>query len=210
LRTGSIPVRATIGNKAGVDSPPLAAGELAPPPTLTFELSPQSSPKPKSGPTINRHESNQGYGTPWEFIRACEAKFRLPVVWDLAANAANAKADRWYDEAFNALVQPWHTLRPSGGLLWLNPPFGDIATWAEKCAAEARLGARILLLTPASVGTNWFRDHIYGQARVCALNGRITFVGASDPYPKDCMVSAYGCGGAGFEVWQWMKEVRHE
>ena len=124
-------------------------------------------------------------------------------MWDLAASEANAKADAWYDEEMNALGRPWHQINAPGGMLWLNPPFDDIAPWAEKCAAESvQPGcAPILLLTPASIGTNWFRDFVFRHALVFALNGRIKFVGASDPYPKDLMLSVYGLGVTGFNIW---------
>lgn len=125
------------------------------------------------------------------------------MVWDLAASEANAKADAWYDEEMNALARPWHQINAPMGMLWLNPPFDDIAPWAEKCAAECGQPgcAPILLLTPASVGTNWFRDFVFRHALVFALNGRIKFVGSSDPYPKDLMLSVYGLGVTGFNIW---------
>ena len=166
-----------------------------------FENRPQSSPK--AGPTVKRHKSNQAYATPPNFIRACEEKFGRSIVWDLAANAANTKANFWYDEDMNSLAQPWHTIFAPAGMLWLNPPFDDIAPWAQKCAIESAIQgcAPILLLTPASIGTNWFRDHVYERAKVLALNGRIQFVGATDPYPKDLMLSVFGLGAAGFEIW---------
>lgn len=159
---------------------------------------------------MNRHRSNQGYATPPNFVRACEELFGRRVVWDLAASEANTKADRWYDEAMNSLLQPWHRINAPGGMLWLNPPFDNIAPWAEKCATESALPGcpPILLLTPASIGSNWFRDHVFVQARVIALNGRIQFVGASDPYPKDLILSVYGLGGNALEIWTLPKEAR--
>lgn len=155
-----------------------------------------------TGASMNRHASNQSYGTPFPLIRACERFFRGSIVWDLAANGSNTKASFFYDEECNSLQQEWHKITPDG-LLWLNPPFGNIEPWAQKCAAEARLGARILFLTPASVGANWFANHVHGNAYVLALQGRITFVGASDPYPKDCIISAFGFGITGFSPWKW-------
>lgn len=47
LRTGSIPVRATIENKAGVDSPQFAPVEQSFASAWQKEFSPQSSPKPR-------------------------------------------------------------------------------------------------------------------------------------------------------------------
>ena len=56
---------------------------------------------------------------------------------------------------------------------------------------------------PASVGSNWFRDHVFQKSLVLFLNNRIKFVGAKDAYPKDCIIAAYGFGAPGFEMWRW-------
>lgn len=199
-RTGIEPVRDVGESSPIVVNTSIADSDTAPKIATQIEISPQLSPK--SGPTVRRHKSNQAYATPPNLIRACEAKFQRRIVWDLAAGEHNAKADKWYDAEMNSLVQPWHQISAPGGLLWLNPPFDEIGPWAEKCAAESIQGcAPILMLTPASIGTNWFRDFVFRQAMVFALNGRIQFVGASDPYPKDLMLSVYGLGASGFSIW---------
>lgn len=156
--------------------------------------------------------SRQDYGTPAEFMRAVALKFGQPA-WDLAASAENAKAPNWIGADRDSLIQDWFRLP---GLLWLNPPFARIEPWARKCVEESRLGARILLLTPASVGSDWHKDHVHGKAFVYFLNGRITFdgtppnprTGRIDQYPKDCMVSAFGFGRTGFDVWNWRETLR--
>lgn len=207
--SGSNPVAPTTFNKADID--PLLLPKVEPPADSTTELhsSPQSSPILRSGPTVKRHKSNQAYATPWELIRACERRFCHPIVFDLAANEINAKAGEFFSVADNALAKSWDLVGGEGlGMCWLNPPFDDITPWAKKCAEEADKGARILLLTPASIGANWFRDHVHRRAYVLALNGRITFEGASDPYPKDCMISAFGFGAVGFDVWTWQQKAK--
>lgn len=163
----------------------------------------------RTGATMRRHKSPQGYGTPWDLIRACQVFFRRRVLWDLAANEGNAKAERFITKEQDSLSMSWGALaRGRSDMLWLNPPFSDIAPWARKCAQEGMSGAPILLLTPASIGSNWFREHVFGKAAVFALNGRITFTGATQPYPKDCIISAFGLQmGPGFSVWQWGKDV---
>lgn len=151
---------------------------------------------------MRRGQSKQDYATPPDFMDAVRLRYG-PISFDLAAHAGNTKHERYYTEENNSLVQPWHKL---DGLLWLNPPFADIAPWAAKCAQESRLGARILFLVPASVGSNWFRDHVYGHAAVSFLNGRISFDGIA-PYPKDCLL-AYYCGGTAMVgVWTWRLDL---
>lgn len=104
-------------------------------------------------------------------------------------------------EEDDALARDWTQL---GGNLWLNPPFANIMPWAAKCRAFGPRGGprRILFLTPASVGSDWFASHVHGAARVLALSPRLRFVGAADHYPKDCMLSVFG-DEPGFDVWRW-------
>ncbi|HET9954140.1 MAG TPA: DNA N-6-adenine-methyltransferase [Polyangiaceae bacterium] len=152
-------------------------------------------------------ESKQDYATPRALIRAVEHRFG-PIAWDLAAHKDNAVCDLWIGEQQDSLGVRWAS--ELGGLLWLNPPFDRIEDFARKCAREAREGARILMLTPASVGANWFWDYCSPSrdALVLALTPRLTFEGETDPYPKDCVVSAYGFGTVGFERWQWRQPRR--
>lgn len=155
---------------------------------------------PKTGATLNRGRSNQAWGTPWEFIRACVHRFG-PISHDLAAGVDNRKANEFFGEMDNSLVQDWTRL---DGNLWLNPPFANIGTWAEKCAVtSARRRGFILFLTPASIGTEWFEAYVHHRAVVLALSPRLTFEGADDPYPKDLMLSVYGYGLSGFNTWRW-------
>ena len=158
----------------------------------------------KSGAALNRHNSKQDYETPDEFIEAVERRFGR-IEFDLAAHAKNTKHRRFFSKQHNSLEQDWHQL---GGLLWLNPEFKYIAPWAEKCKVEAAKGARIALLTPASVGTVWFAEHVHGNALVLGLSPRLTFGGEKTPYPKDLMLSMFGPAGEvpwgrGFDVWRW-------
>ena len=160
-------------------------------------------------PAQKPHKSKQDYGTPWELIRAVEARWGK-LFLDLAAldDGSNAKAPAWFGESDDYLTQkltPGLGL-PDDALCWCNPPFANIAPWARKWAADAALGARIIALVPASIGSEWFAAHVYRKALVVALRPRLTFEGCSDPYPKDCMLLVYGQrGGNGglFEAWRW-------
>lgn len=152
-----------------------------------------------TGATLNRGSSRQDYETPSDFIAAVEARFGIINV-DLAATKANTKGQVWIDEAQDSLTVDWSRLR---GNLWLNPPFNNITPWAKKCSDESKKGCKIFFLTPASVGSNWFAQYIFGQSHVLFLNGRLTFVGASDPYPKDCILSCFGFPTQGFNIWKW-------
>ncbi len=148
--------------------------------------------------------SKQDYGTPWEFIRAVEKRFG-PLVVDLAAREGNAKAKCWVDHSIDSLTLDWNDLgtgKLGNGHLWCNPPFANITPWAAKCAQWSHWTADIFLLTPASVGSRWFAEHVHGKALVLALSPRLTFEGCTAPYPKDCILSVYG-ETPGFDVWRW-------
>ena len=143
--------------------------------------------------------SRQDYGTPWPFIRAVEQKFGR-LVFDLAASYTNKKAPDFYSQGDDALRQHWHKLK---GLLWLNPPYGNIRPWVQKCAHESMLGANILLLVPAAVGANWFAEHVHDQAVVNFVRPRLVFEGCADPYPKDLILCFYSMGFRGYQTWKW-------
>jgi hypothetical protein len=151
-----------------------------------------------TGASLNRGASRQDYGTPPDLLRAVETRFGL-LTADLACTPDNQVATTFEHFYHGSDEIPW----PREGRLWLNPPFSNIDTWAEKCAAWQPLyGAKLLFLTPASVGSNWFAKHVHGRAMVLALSPRITFVGCKDPYPKDCILSVFG-ESPGFNLWRW-------
>lgn len=155
----------------------------------------------KTGASLNRGRSKQDYGTPIEFMRAVGLRFGWPA-FDLACTRENAKAPvGYYHPEDDAFEHDWSIL---AGVLWLNPPFANIGPWARKCAVEGstRRGL-LLLLTPASIGTDWYANHVHRHAMVLGLSPRLTFEGTTDPYPKDLMLSVYGYGMSGFDTWRW-------
>lgn len=151
--------------------------------------------------------TKQDYGTPRAFIRAVERRFG-PIVHDLAAHAENAKHASYYTEADDSLAQPWAEAFPAGNL-WLNPPFKNIAPWAEKSRIEAaKRQGLILMLTPASVASIWYREQVERHAFVRTVMPRLTFEGESDPYPKDLMLSIFNrYGFVGLSSWNWSEDA---
>jgi phage N-6-adenine-methyltransferase len=147
--------------------------------------------------------SKQDYATPAVFVEAVERRFgKLQV--DLAATARNAKASRYVTPREDSLALRWYD-HFRDKRCWLNPPFQHIDPWATKCASEGLLMGcgMVLFLTPASIGSNWFAEHVHHQAFVLALQGRLSFDGIA-PYPKDCMLSVFGPKVTpGFDVWNW-------
>lgn len=156
-------------------------------------------PPQRTGPSMNKGRSKQDYETPKEFIDAVTRRFGT-LDFDLAASEENAKANEYFTEKDDALSRNWAHV--SGSLLWLNPPFADIAPWAEKCALHASPTTRILLLVPAAVGSNWYAEHVHPHASVLAVRPRLSFDGINS-FPKDLILAAYGFGVRGFDLWKW-------
>jgi phage N-6-adenine-methyltransferase len=152
-------------------------------------------------PAQRPHRSEQTVETPKDFLDAIAARFgRLD--FDLACTKENAKAPR--PVTSGSLELDWSQFT---GNLWLNPPYTDLGAWASKCRSESIKSHKwnhILLLTPASVGSNWWSKHVDGQAAVYFLSPRLTFVGHSSSYPKDLALSVYGEKPV-YECWRWKK-----
>jgi phage N-6-adenine-methyltransferase len=154
--------------------------------------------------------SQQTVGTPREFIAAVEKRWSALSV-DLAASPGNAKAPlAIYEDERDSLTVPWGDEYPDM-LHWLNPPFDNIAAFAEKCAREGELmfsrrrGERIFFLVPASVGANWWAEWVHPSARIKLLSPRLTFEGHTQPYPKDCALCIFGDEPLEphYEPWRW-------
>lgn len=183
-------------------------------------MSGRRMPRQKPGLSV------QSVGTPWSLITAACNKLRIERFnWDLAAEESNTKAPyslideqfrmkrRYFNEADDALSQPWHRLNEynqTGGTpwSWLNPPFGNISEWAEKCCLEAARGAFIAMLVPSSTGARWWVAHVHGHAYVLHLWGRVTFEGHDKPYPKDVSLCLYTpTGFKGVDFWDWRMDM---
>lgn len=111
----------------------------------------------------------------------------------------------------DAFKQDWSKCARGDEILWLNCEFGDCAEWAAECVRQSRnKGVRILLLTPASVGSNWARDIIFPHAEIVTiLSGRISFAHGA-PFPKDCMLSLFtGDAPQDLCIWDWRKDKVH-
>lgn len=164
-------------------------------------------------PKQKPHESVQVVQTDPLLIKAVKRRWgRIDV--DLAASDENAQAYSYITEEDDAFSYDWGERDFAKKVMWLNPPFSKIEPWAKKCAATSlallKNKSKIIMLTPASVSSNWFANHVWGRAKVIALQGRLTFVGHTTSFPKDCILSVYGPtipSLADFEVWDWRKDA---
>ncbi len=150
-------------------------------------------------------DSKQDYQTPPELIRAVKLKLGVTEFYrDLAADQFNTQAKVFYTKEDDSLTQSWET--PMGQWNWLNPEYEDIEQWVLRGLLQRGV-ANTAILIPSSTGANYWRDFIHHKSRVLFLNGRVTFVGHTMPYPKDLALILYGGGlKHGYEVWDWRKE----
>lgn len=159
-------------------------------------------------PAQNPGASEQAVGTPPEFLRAVVRRFG-PIRWDLAADSTNHVVEKWYGpgspDGEDSLVMPWWQLP---GVLFLNPPFGNIKPFAEKLADEGPRGARVKMLVPAAVSTEWWAKFVHNRALVLLLRPRLKFVTHDHGFPKDlALVCAGPWMAPGYHTWRWDAEV---
>lgn len=151
-------------------------------------------------------ENRQNWGTPPDLMSAIEKRWGKPG-FDLAASAENTKAEAFYSEDEDSLVQDWITPKGLDPLVrFCNPQYENIARYAEKCAEVRFLPRWTLLLVPASIDSNWFENYVHNKAFWCGLKGRVKFIGAKHPYMKPLMIAAYGFGVTGCSPWAWRKQ----
>ena len=154
--------------------------------------------------------SEQEVRTPPEFLTAVKCLLGTKGFGiDLAASKENATAPSYFTEDDDSLNIDWAGYIGISAWAWLNPPYAHIEPWVKKAAKERRHlsnYAGIAMLVPASTGANWWRDYVDRTAHVLLLNGRLTFVGHTAPYPKDCALLLYSLQHPpSYEVWSWAK-----
>ncbi len=145
-------------------------------------------------------KSEQSVQSPPDFMDAVTKRFGA-MDFDLAADENNTQVDKYFfSEKDDSLAQNWNDIE--GKNAWLNPPYSDIKPWVKKCSEVHNKNLNIFVLIPASVGSNYFADYIFGKALVLFLSPRMTFVNHVNPYPKDLLLVIYG-QTPGFECWRW-------
>jgi phage N-6-adenine-methyltransferase len=155
-------------------------------------------------PRQKPHQSEQVVVTPMEFVMAVERHLNIRDGFyiDLAATEDNTRAPEFFTPEDDSLTRNWKRLIPETAWAWLNPPYSDISPWVQKAKESQR---QIVVLVPASVGSNWWKEHVHREAWVLFLNRRITFEGHTAGYPKDLALIVYGPdkAGCGYDIWDW-------
>jgi hypothetical protein len=81
----------------------------------------------------------------------------------------------------DGLKVPWR------GVVWLNPPYGDLRSWCEKAYSYAKDGGTVIALLPAWTDAPWFHDFVsYG--RITFIRGKLAYVGRTGYAPFGSMI----------------------
>lgn len=115
--------------------------------------------------------NGRDWATPPELYEPLDAEFGFTL--DPCATPETAKCNRYYTEAEDGLSKSW-----AGEIVFMNPPYGrEIRAWTEKAVREAREGATVVGLLPASTDLDWWHDHVLAEdAEVRYLRGRPRFL----------------------------------
>lgn len=127
------------------------------------------------------------WATPQELFDQLNARFGFGL--DVCATAENAKCERYFTRADNALMQTW------AGVCWMNPPYGrEIGLWVAKAHDSARAGATVVCLLPVRSDTVWWQRFVEPAGEVEFIKGRIRFGGAAAgaPFPSAVVVFRRG------------------
>lgn len=125
-----------------------------------------------AGRTRNKGRYNgngRHWGTPPEVFNPLHAEFNFTL--DPCATAESAKCAKFYTESDNGLTKDW-----SGERVFMNPPYGrEIYPWTRKAREEAKRGALVVGLLPASCDLSWWHEDVIGHAEVRYIRGRVRF-----------------------------------
>lgn len=132
-------------------------------------------PKSKLQPLMSRKATGgqDNWSTPPYVVRWLQHWLAIDSFdLDVCADALNAKAPDWFDEDTDGLKQKWE------GYCFCNPPYSQIAAWAQKAFASANEGGgdtTVAMLIPARTDTRYWHDYIAKADEILFIKGRLAF-----------------------------------
>jgi phage N-6-adenine-methyltransferase len=129
---------------------------------------------------------NHEWETPPEFFDRLNKMFHFTM--DVAASPENAKCEKFYTRADDALTQPWP------GRVWCNPPYGRyIGQWVEKAYRESLElhNGLVCILLASRTDTRWWHDWAMKASVIYLVKGRLQFVGAPSAAPFPSAVALF-------------------
>jgi site-specific DNA-methyltransferase (adenine-specific) len=136
------------------------------------------------------------WGTPPEVFGPLHAEFNFTL--DACATEDNAKVGHFYTEVDDGLAHDWCHER-----VFMNPPYGrEIYAWTRKARDEAKRGALVVGLLPASCDLKWWHEDVVGHAEVRYIRGRVRFL-TDGPY------RASGFFASVIVIWHPTQQIQH-
>ena len=124
--------------------------------------------------------------TPQDLFDKLDAEFHFNL--DVCAIPENAKCDLFFTKKDNGLIRNW-----SGGVCWLNPPYGSqTSKWLNRLMQHGKGIALVF----ARTDTGWFQGYASRADAICFINKRVQFVraGQAEQHAKGLKVKNSGSG----------------
>jgi hypothetical protein len=132
------------------------------------------------------------------------------IVADVACRSTNAKYPiaLAIDKGVDGLRFPWHEIPAlsEGAAAFCNPPHSTIDQWIQKSIEESDFETRVIMLIPASTGTDHWHDLVLPNAveiqevkHRISFFGKIKIKGQSKDLPKDQVQYKMGYAPATFD-----------
>lgn len=155
--------------------------------------------------SMNKHDPNSklDWETPQWLVKYVKNDF--PLVADLCADEQNAvtpffvtkELDIFSDETEQRITANSESLLAMGPWFWINPPYeprGRTGLYVQRAVEilPERYGFGLIALIPASVGSAWWRRHVYPHFDVLVFPPRFGFVERGSPqvYDESCTKSS--------------------
>jgi len=127
---------------------------------------------------VHKARRSEEWCTPQALFDVLNSEFHFDL--DPCATPGNAKCSRFYTKDDDGLSKTWR------GVVFMNPPFYDTATWVTKAVMSAREGATVVCLLPSRTDTRWWHD-FYKEAEIRWIRGRVKFNGKTNA-PFACCI----------------------
>lgn len=112
-------------------------------------------------------ETDEWYTPLWLF-KELDNEFNFTL--DPCCTKESAKCEKYYTIEDDGLRQDW-----SNEVVFMNPPYTEVAEWMMKAVIERANGATIVCLVYAKTDTIWWHDYAMKADEIRYIKGRLKF-----------------------------------
>jgi hypothetical protein len=146
--------------------------------------------------------TNQDHCTPRYLVDAIEDFGGGSILCDPCSNpwsTVNAKIEYSKRNDQDGLTADW----PPSGLIYINPPFGDIRPWVERCNLHYRSygNAEIIMVAPFAPERAWFKAAWVANRTAACWPRRVAWEGSGASPPFATVIFYWGARRS--EFWRW-------